>query len=217
MSQLMTEQVHQNNAENIQSEIDTVWIIIYWKQGSWKTLLSICLALDWKKRIYANFDIYKKWKLFNKRLKNVDEIQNIRFSYTPGVIIIDEAWINANSKDTRNEQNRVLQEILFLVRKLNCSLIWISQRFESIDINARVLSELIIKMKKIRRKNKPPIFIAVKQKQIWSNLNFVHEYKIDCIKLMESYKLTYNTLEKSKFIKKTKKLWKNENVIDVIK
>ena len=66
--------------------------------------------------------------------------------------MIDEAGINANSKDTRSKDNRDLQEILFLVRKKNCSLIWISQRFESVEINARVLSELIIEMRKIRRK-----------------------------------------------------------------
>jgi len=196
MNLLMNEK--QNSSENIEKEIDTVWIIIHWKQWSWKTVLWICIAMDWQERIYANFEIFKNLKLLNKKINNLEDINKIRFSYTPWVIIIDEAWINANSKDTRSIGNRFLQEILFLVRKLNCSLIWISQRFESIDINARVLSELIIEMKKIKRKNKYPIFIANKQKQKWSNLIFLQQYKIDCIWYMKINNLSYNTLEKSK-------------------
>lgn len=194
----------QRNSENITTEISTVWIIVYWKQWAWKTLFAINLALDWEKRIYANFSIFKNWKLLNKRIENVSEISNIRFSYEPGVIVIDEAGINANSKDSRSEQNRILQEILFLVRKKNCSLIWISQRFESIDINARVLSELIIEMRKISRWKSPPIFIATRQKQKWANLIYMNQFKIDAIGMMNAQKITYNTLEASKF-KKVKK------------
>lgn len=197
----------QRNSENIECEIKTIWIIVYWKQWAWKTLFAINLALDWEKRIYANFSIFKNWKIINKPLVSVSDVNKIRFSYTPWVIVIDEAWINANSKDSRSEQSRILQEILFLVRKKNCSLIWISQRFESIDINARVLSELIIEMRKISRWKSPPIFIATRQKQKGSKLIYMNQFKIDTIWMMKKQWITYNTLETSKFesIKKDKK------------
>lgn len=198
-------EVMQRESENFNVEIDTVWIIIYWKQGAWKTLMAINLALDWEKRIYANFSIYKHWKLLNKLLPDAESVHKIRFSHTPWIIVIDEAWINANSKDSRSEQNRMLQEILFLVRKKNCSLIWISQRFESIDVNARVLSELIIEMRKLSRWKAPPVFIATRQKQRWNNLDYVNQFKIDTIWMMKALWITYNTLESSKFTKKQKK------------
>lgn len=192
----------QRNSENITQEIDTVGIIIYGKQGHGKTLLAICMAMDWKKRIYSNFDIFQDWKRLWKKIESVQDVKNIRFSYTPWIIIIDEAWINANSKDTRNKDNRDLQEILFLVRKRNCSLIWIAQRFESIDINARVLSEMILKTHKIRRWNKHPIFIITKQKQVKNDLKYLQQYSFDSIQFLKEYRLTYNTLENSKFNKK---------------
>jgi type IV secretory pathway VirB4 component len=69
------------------------------------------------------------------------------------VIIIDEAGINANSKDTFSAESRILQEVLFLARKKNCSVIWIAQRLRSIDINARELADGIFKTYKIRRSN----------------------------------------------------------------
>jgi len=201
---MTTKSEKQRDSENFNVEISTVWIIIYWKQWSGKTLMAINLALDWEKRIYANFSIFKNWVLKNKLLKDVDAVHNIRFSNTPWVIVIDEAWINANSKDSRSEQSRILQEILFLVRKKNCSLIWISQRFESIDVNARVLSELIVEMRKISRWKAHPVFIATRQRQKWARLDYVNQFKIDTIWMMKAQWITYNTLEASKFKKREK-------------
>lgn len=201
---MRTEPIQQRDSENFEIEIKTVWIIVYWKQWAGKTLMAINLALDWEKRIYANFSIFKHWVLMNHLLEDVDAVHRIRFSNEPWVIVIDEAWINANSKDSRSEQNRMLQEILFLVRKKNCSLIWISQRFESIDVNARVLSELIIEMRKISRWKAPPIFIATRQRQKGANLMYMHQFKIDTIWMMKAQWITYNTLEASKFKKRQK-------------
>lgn len=198
---MMNKNETQKNSENFNVEISTVWIIIHWKQWSWKTLMAINLALDWEKRIYANFSIYKNWKLKNRLLEDVNAVHKIRFSKVPWIIIIDEAWINANSKDSRSEQSRILQEILFLVRKKNCSLIWISQRFESIDVNARVLSELIVEMRKISRWKAHPFFIATRQKQKGTNLIYVNQFRIDTIWMMKAQWITYNTLEASKFKK----------------
>jgi len=198
----MTE-ILQKSSENFETAIVTTWIIIHWKQWAWKTLMAINLALDWEKRIYANFQIFKNWKLLNHLLEDVHAVHKIRFSKVPWIIIIDEAWINANSKDSRSEQSRILQEILFLVRKKNCSLIWISQRFESIDINARVLSELIIEMHSLG--GKIPKFIATRQRQKWTKLERLSQFKVDTIWMMKMQWITYNTLEASKFKKITKK------------
>lgn len=201
----------QKNSQNIDQELDTIWIIAYWKQGSWKTTIILELAVEnWSKRIYSNFAIYRNWKQINKTVLNTKDVMNIRFSYTPGIILIDEAWINANSKDWRSKDNRDLIEVLFLARKYNCSFAWISQRFESIDINARVLADLILKMRKIRRVEKYPIFEITKQKQRWNKLEMINIHRINTIALMKFDRLTYNTLETARFVNET--TWKNKEI-----
>jgi hypothetical protein len=105
---------------------------------------------DFPKRIYSNTPIYKNGELINKPL-NIDSLESIRFSYTPGIIIVDEAGLNFNSRKGMSTANEKFSELQFLMRKVNCSIIWIAQRIMSIDINARETTDLIIKMNKIQR------------------------------------------------------------------
>lgn len=201
--------MEQNPAQNINKEIDTSTYIVYWKMRNWKTLNAICMALDWEKRIYSNVNIYKNWKSIVNYITSYDQIKKIRFSYLPWVLIIDEAWLNANSKDTFSKDNRLLQEVLFLIWKKNLSLIWIAQRFESIDVNARVLADAIFQMRKISRYNNHPIFICTKQKQVGAKLEYIQQYHVDSIQYMKLKNITYDQLEESK-LTKTKELQEDE-------
>ena len=176
--------------------------IIYWKMRNGKTLNAIRLALDYYPRIYSNVNIYHKWKSIVKLIETYQQLDRIRFSYTPGVIVIDEAGLNANSKDTRSEDNRLLQKVLFLAWKKNCSVIWIAQRFESIDINARVLADVIMQIRKVRRWKLHPVFRITKQKQQWSRLLYIQQWENDTIRELNSYNITYDTLEESVMVKK---------------
>jgi hypothetical protein len=202
--------MEQNPSQNINKEIDTSTYIVYGKMRNWKTLNAICMALDWEKRIYSNVNIYKNWNSIVKYLSNYAEIKKIRFSYLPGVLIIDEAWLNANSKDTFSKDNRLLQEILFLIWKKNLSLIWIAQRFESIDVNARVLADAIFQMRKISRNWNHPIFICTKQKQVGTKLEYVQQYFVDSIEYMKLKWISYDQLEESK-LTKTKEVEESED------
>lgn len=198
----------QSSSQNIQQEIDTTTMIIYGKMRNWKTLNAICIWLEYYPRIYSNVNIYQNWKSIVKYLQDYKQISNIRFSYTPWILIIDEAGINANSKDWQSKDSRVLQEVLFLIWKRNLSLIWIAQRYESVDVNARALVDLTLKMTKIKRGwNKPPIFIVTKQKQVWQQLKFVASYELDSIAILKNYGITYDQLEESKLEKTKKPEW----------
>lgn len=197
------EEIEQKESQNIEYEVDTIGIIIYWKQRNGKTAMALSFAMDYT-RVYSNFSIYHNKKQVNKTIDSFSDLKNIRFSRERGLIIIDESGLNYSSRKALTKTNSFLTELLFLVWKKNCDLIWIAQRFESIDINARVLSTLIIEMKKIRRYNRPPIFIITKKKQVKAELKFVLQYKFDIIQYMENLWYTYNTLEESKL------KWKKE-------
>lgn len=195
--------MEQSLAQNIEKEIDTKTFIVYGKMRNWKTLNWICMALDFYPRIYSNVNIYQNWKSIVNLIESYDQINKIRFSHTPWVLLLDEAWLNANSKDWRSGEVRWLIDVLFLIGKKNLSVIWIAQRYESIDINARVLADAIIEMRKIPRQNTYPIFTCVKQKQKGGKLEWIHSYSLDSISILNYYKITYNQLEESRLSKKT--------------
>lgn len=210
---------NQSPAQNIQKEIDMMSFIFYWKMRQGKTLNAIRLALDdrYNGRIYSNVDIFKDGEsLLIKRDKDgnvtgsnkittFDQLDKIRFSYTHWIILLDEAGINANSKDSHTLESRLLQKVLFLAGKKNCSVVWIAQRYESIDINARVLADIIIEVRKIRRWKKHPLFQLTKQKQKFSRLEYVQRYQIDTITMNNIDGITYDTLEESVMDKKERK------------
>ena len=210
----MTEQYQ---ARNIVQEIDMKTIIIHGKMRQGKTITAIHMALDEKYngRIYSNVDIYHNSKsILTKKIIDFDQLDKIRFSYTHWLIIIDEAGINANSKDGFSDTNRLLQKILFLAGKKNCSVMWIAQRYESIDINARVLADIIVKVKKIRRWGRHPVFILTRQRQNRQLLEYIQQYKLDVISELQYLWITYDTLEESvmenKIAQKRKKLEKEK-------
>lgn len=191
----------QKQWNNIQVEIISKNWIIYWKVRNWKTIQAITLALDFHPRIYSNFNIYRKNISIVNFIESYQQIKNIRYSHTRGVLIIDEAGLNANWKDWLTKDSRLLEEILFLCWKKNLSLIWIAQRFESINVNVRALADVIIEMKKISRWKYKPTFIVIKKKQKWINLIHVNSYRFDILGLLKWHNITYNTLEESKLAK----------------
>lgn len=200
--------MQQNEKNNIEVEIDNKIIIIYGKMRNWKTLLAGLIAYyDFQKRIYSNFQIYKGWKsVLNKYIETFQDVKNVRFSYTPGVICLDEWGINANSKDGFKESSRILHEALFYSWKVNCSILITAQRKNSIDINFRELADLIIECKKVwREKDGRPIFLVTRYQAKWDQLIFHSDYILDSIKFMRFMGITYDTLETSKMTNESEK------------
>jgi len=209
----------QRISENITEEIDMVTIIFHWKMRKGKTINAINLSQDkrYNGRIYSNVNIYKNWKsiliktdefgeiISNKFITTFEQLDKIRYSKVHGLIIIDEAGLNANSKDSHTLESRVLQKVLFLAGKKNCSLVWISQRYDSIDINVRVLADLIVEVRKKYYKPNHPKFMLIKQRQKFARLEWIQAYNIDTITLNNINKISYNTLQESIMDRKPRK------------
>lgn len=182
----------------IDQEINNKVIIVYGKMGQWKTLFAVLASfIDFEKRIYSNVDIYKNDKIINKSITDKKNIENIRFSFEPWLIVIDEWWIVMNSRRSMSDINVFLSETIKLSRKVNCSMLFIAQSFENLDIDTRRLCDLILEMKKVRTPNWPIFYIQVK-KQVKNRLVTVKKIKIQLITDLKKRKLKYNTLESSK-------------------
>jgi len=126
--------------------------IIYGRPGHGKTVLGVWMA-SYYERIHSNVDFF--WRApngalikKNRDIKDLYDVEHIVYDDIPGVILLDEMGVNANSRKSMSKPNEIYNELLFLGRKANCSAIWIAQRFMSIDVNGRELSDLRIEAKK---------------------------------------------------------------------
>lgn len=182
---------------SFEQEIKFKNIIVYWNPWEWKTILSTMMVAPYT-RIYSNVDYFRNWKKLNMRINKIKDLNMITFSPTPWIVIIDEWWVNVNSRLSLSKENIEFGELVFLWRKINCYFVWISQRFKSMDLNQRDLADLVIKMYKISRYDKHPLFIATREKMIKNRLTFDAEWKVDIISWLKYTKRSYNTLESSK-------------------
>lgn len=196
----------QNPSQQINQEVRGGRVIyIHWAMRNWKSLLWACIWYhDYYPRIYSNMQIYHNEKsVLTKHMKSFQEFERIRFSYKLWVIVIDEAWINVNWKDGASNMSRLLEKLLFLSWKKNCDIIFIAQRFWSWNINFRwAASEnwLILKCKKVSRRNGYPIFLVTREKMKpwgWERPFFHSQWETKPIDYMKANWISYDTLEES--------------------
>lgn len=208
----------QNNQDNFLNifmwEITTKTVIIRGDPGSGKTQLGWLLTL-WYTRIYSNVDFFKNWKLMNKQVKYMSDIKNIEFSETPGILLIDEMWVNGNSRKSMSKENIEFWELGMLQRKYNLYVVWIAQKDFSFDKNQRLSANLILHCRAIERKNYHMMVNITREKMhrtATSHLMlFDAERNIDIINIMKHLGRKYNQLDQSKIIWKKTTAEQKEN------
>jgi len=179
------------------SHIDTKTIIIYWKQGHWKSLLSVALSVDYLHRLYGNITISQNEKIATNLISKIENFDELEFSPIEWLMLIDEVWLNFNANEHQSAKNKALSKHFFLIRKYNLSSIFIAQRWKSVPTNLRELADIFIFCEKIRQWNKPPLFkISIQElDDDWEKLYTVTSRIIDLIWLLQKMKISYNTLE----------------------
>ena len=181
-------------------------INIFWLPWSWKSLMATCMTCDYT-RIFANFEIYKIekfeqkfWKkkqiykkLINNLIKSYSELQQIEYNNIKWLLIIDEAWINFNSRNSMSNINKKFNELMFVSRKKNLDIIIIWQLFFTIDKVLRQLSTYNFVMNWKKGENFEYF--------IYKNTTFgeilLWTKKINLLKILSNLKLEYNTLDVS--------------------
>jgi len=182
----------------LNKELNIDIIAIFWPPRQWKTLLATYISYQRLERIYGNIDIKFNWVSISKRIKKTEELLNFENTNTAWLTIIDEIWMNYNSKDAVTKKNKMFSKYIFLSWKWNLSTIWIAQRRMSIPVDFRDNTTLIYECKKIIRPNKHPIFevIRYEQKKDWE-LEEIHRKRIDLITWLKLLWLSYDTHETS--------------------
>jgi hypothetical protein len=158
-------------------------------------------------RIFANFEIYKNekfekiyWKkkeiykrMINNLIRTYEELNNIQYSDNKWVLIIDEAWINFNSRNSMSKMNKKFNELMFISRKKNLDIIIIWQLFFTIDKVLRQLSTYNFVMNWKKWENFEYF--------IYKNTTFgeilLWTKKINLLKILSNLQLEYNTLDVS--------------------
>lgn len=197
--------------ENVLKEINFKNTIIYGKGWSGKSILTNMIAhwyiSTW--RVFSNLSLSfystarRDYAQYSIPINSLSDLEFIKFHPEPWLIIIDESGKNVSSRRSMSKENEEFSNLLFLWRKTNCYIVWITQRFKSIDINQRELADLIIRMEKTYRSwYSWPLFEATKERVKWSKMIYEASWIIDAIWYNNYCWLKYNTLEKSNIAKK---------------
>jgi len=203
-------------------EVETKSVIIYWEPGSWKTQTAWLCSL-WYERLYSNVDFYKHWKKRNETIKFISDIKKLKFNEKPGLLILDEMWVNWNSRRSMSKQNIEFWQLGMLQRKFNIYTVWIAQQDFSFDKNQRLSASLILHCQAILRKNNTMLIRVTREKVLRGQNKFFFdaEWILNIISMQNALWYTYNQLDQSVIVwsektEKQKKWWsektKNESV-----
>lgn len=175
-------------------------VSIVWRPWEWKTFFWVFLA-SFYKRIYANVDIFQGWKLLNKKIVNIWDVNSISYDDTKGVVLLDEWGINVNARKSMSDSNMEFWELAMLWRKKNVDIIIISQLKRMVDVYFRELANYVFEMRSYFVSKDYLMFEC----KVYNEYGWIQKVlKMDLIEFTNLTWITYDTKESSR-IEKTKK------------
>lgn len=100
--------------------------------GTGKTLLLTIFAFFSKQRIISNFDLKIPYEQFNLETF-------LRAGYTDCILLLDEAYVYLESRDSGITRNKLMSYVLFQSRKKNVDMYLTVQLKSTIDVRYREL------------------------------------------------------------------------------
>ena len=151
-----------------------------------------CLASDYDE-IFCNYNLRIKWKKVNI-FRDYGFLRNLKFEEKKRLIILDEGWINFNSREFMRDENRAIWKLLFVSRKFNFDFIFISQYDFTLDKYIRYSADYMFFLKK-KIKNKK-YYIEVNKYRIdnktWKDF-FIDSYDFNGLEYMKLKGISYDT------------------------
>jgi hypothetical protein len=145
--------------------------------------------------IYSNIDVKHKWKsILTKKIDSLSDIEHIKFQDKKAIVMVDEWWVNINSRRFMTEANLEFSQLAMLWRKKNVDICIITQREFMIDKNFRELAKFVISMR--------AYFVWYQKLMFEFKISawgiFKKAWKIDLMKWGEMTNFTYDTLDSAR-------------------
>jgi hypothetical protein len=169
---------------------------------SWKTMFASIFWYLWPyKQVFSNYELkYKNKEVI--RYKDFDLYKKIDFeNLDRKLLIFDEWWINANSRNFASKVNKLLSFFIFVSRKFNMDCVFITQDFETFDKNIRRQTNYMFEIS-----NHLPHYIKTTNWKMknWEKILLLWEFEIKALEILENYKIKYDTRDLSWFEEKLK-------------
>lgn len=188
---------------------------IIWERWAGKTQLSSIIASDYPV-IYSNYQLKIKWKKVFQYTGTLSfwsdwnaYLWNIKLEKTnhKEIILVDEAWINYNSKKSQTQENMSFSEFVIVSRKYNKDLVFITTQDYSINKDFRFETNFWFNCQK--RFDEDWNFYTLVEKlklnrNTW-NVDLLDDYKLYWIQLMKELGIEYDTTDIAKIQKEDNK------------
>lgn len=161
--------------------------------GRWKSFFVSYFASNYR-LIFSNLEIKHNGRIVSNPIKWIADVQKIGFHDEKGLIIIEEAGVNASSRRFFSKENAAFSRLGMLGRKKNKDIIFIAQITRTIDNNIRELAIYKFTMNSYYIGHNRLMFeFTVKDR----NDNILWTKEIDLTQWAEDWGWSYSTLEDS--------------------
>ena len=185
-------------------------ILITGMPWSGKSFIAALLASIYRE-IDSNLKISYYWQQVSNDLYDIKQIWKIRFWEIKWCIVLDEAWVNMNSRKFMTDENQLYWELAMLWRKLNKDIIVIAQMDHTVDKNVRLLCKYHFEMNSWQIWQDYLMFEYNLYNRHW---NLLCQKQIDLFEWARLSGFSYSSLEDSKIWKI--KYWDEDDTEDVI-
>jgi len=170
--------------------------------GTGKTLLGVIMLQNAKKK---GFNIFSNIKVRGARYISLEDFLSLEFP-EKSVILLDEAYILAESRLSHSDTNLIISHLVFQSRKRGLYIITTSQLRRSIDVRLRDLADILVYARKIQKGFHYLIFYGPEIKSFILPYNVAKQY-FNCYDTKE---IVEDEIIKSKREKLIRKLRKTE-------
>jgi len=174
--------------------------------GTGKTLLGVIMLQNAKRK---GFNVFSNIKVKDTKFISLEDFLELDFPQN-SVILLDEAYILAESRLSHSDSNLIISHLVFQSRKRGLYIITTSQLRRSVDVRLRDLADILIYAQRKGHDFNYIVFYNNEVKSLILPYNIAKQY----FKLYDTYEIVEDEIIKSKREKLINKLQKSKSELD---